>query len=168
MSVLSLLDHPGRPWSPKTLHFCKYTHNILAFEEHFSQKELSDDAANTPHINFFIIRTSQNNFRSPIASCLNIETGLVMEKDARPDIYHLELAFGVRFNEDILWFEVSVDNMKVMKLLNSQKHLLGIRLYRPKGEMLLVHFVSIKEVILEELSDQHQMFFVIKEIIKSQ
>ena len=86
LHLCSSLKHPRWPRTSQPLYFSQYSYFIIAFKKHLTRKQLSNDASQTPNINFFSIRTSQYNFRSSVTSGLNIVLKIIVKEHRRPNI----------------------------------------------------------------------------------
>ena len=91
-----------------------------------------------------------------------------MEKYAGAQVDYLDFLFGVGLDQYVFWLQIGVDDMQSMYLIQCQQDLTAVVLKNFGIEVLGVHFVGIQEAVLEELGDQHEMFFVVEVIMQSE
>lgn len=88
-----------------------------------------------------------------------------MEEDTRAYIDYLHKAVGVRLDEYILWFEVSMYDMQFMQSSKRSEYLLRNHLQLSKREELRFWPIGLIQILLEELSEYHEMLAMVEVII---
>ena len=96
---------------------------VLTSKQRVSQVHLCDDAAKAPDIDFPIVRQTKYNLRSPIVSALDVSIDSLSFETARSKIDDLDTRLVHFFQENILRFEIGMDNMIFVKKMNAIEHL---------------------------------------------
>lgn len=76
---------------------------------------LKSQAACAPHINFLIVGLDQNDLRRAIISWLNVSKLFFVNKTSRSKIHQFHTGFSFLFENYILWFNVTMDNLFMMQ-----------------------------------------------------
>jgi hypothetical protein len=88
---------------------------VLPGENGISRKELAKDAPERPHIDRAVVWETQNNLRSSVEAGLDVTVDPLVDKTGRPKIDDLDSRFHGCFQENVLWFHITVDDFVVVE-----------------------------------------------------
>ena len=83
-------------------------HRVI-LKEHIASVQLCKDAPEGPHVNLIVVFASENNFWSSITSTLDIAAQVIMDETTGTKVNDLDLTLAVTFDQDVLWFEITMD-----------------------------------------------------------
>ena len=94
---------------------------------------------------------------------------MVMDEAATAEIDHLDFTARVRLNQDVLWLEIAVNQLKIMNEGKCVQDLLSDSLKSWHVEIELLFNLAVVlgvfiQVVTQELSHYEQMFLVVEEI----
>lgn len=114
------------------LRWSKHFHNaskllllILARKNGHTSVELSQDAANTPHVDWQAIRHPQYHLRGSIETRLDIGIYLFIFEAARAKVNYLEVGTHRVLEQNVLWLQVTVNNLALLEQYQRAENLLG-------------------------------------------
>ena len=84
---------------------------VVSGEEGVAQDELGEDAAQAPHVNLDSIVTAKDDLRRSVKPTLNVIMELPLCVTTRPEVNHLESRFPWLSEQNVLRFEITVDNL---------------------------------------------------------
>ena len=76
--------------------------------------EFNHDASKTPHINGHCVWNAKDDLRSSIESGLDIGIDFFIQETSRPKVNDFDSRSVVRFQKDILRFEIAMDNLVIV------------------------------------------------------
>lgn len=88
-----------------------------------------------------------------------------MEERARADVYHLHLAVRVGLHQYVLRLEVAVDYVQPVEGREGSEDLPSDHLQLPQGEVLRPCPIGLIEVLLEELSEDHEVLAMVEVVV---
>ena len=136
VSLLRLYDH--MLWDGPEYLCDALEHVILrvAREYGYPEKEFSAYAPHRPHIDGGIIGEPQNYLRAPVVSRLDVvEDGVPLEAGAAEvDDFEVQIVNG--FEEDVLWLEVTVNQLRLLDDLHGLEDLVNDEAAEVQGDSL--------------------------------
>lgn len=99
---------------------------------------------------------------------------MIMNEARRSEINDFNFTSRVRLYQNVLWFQITMNQSKVMNKVKGNKYLFRNSLQSTNSEVRLSFFYFsivlwvLIEVVPEQFSYDEQMFFVIEEIVKFQ
>ena len=136
VSLLRLYDH--MLWDGPEYLCDALEHVILrvAREYGYPEKEFSAYAPHRPHVDGGIIGEPQNDLRAPVVSRLDVvEDGVPLEAGAAEvDDFEVQIVYG--FEEDVLWLEVTVNQLRLLDDLHGLEDLVNDEAAEVQGDSL--------------------------------
>ena len=88
---------------------------IVPLKERISSVEFCQDAAERPNVNFMSVGKSENDLRRSVEPRLDVGEDLLTELDAGAEICHFYFVSFTVNCENILWLQIAVNNLSVLK-----------------------------------------------------
>lgn len=132
-------------WYPSNLH----DHGelfllILAREYRVSSLELNQYASETPHVDGWCVRNPKNDFRGSVETRLDVSVNSFILEAARAKVDDFDARFVRALKQDVLWFQVTMNDALLTQVLKSLKYLYGESSDQAEG-------YTCEVVILDEL-----------------
>ena len=169
LNEAAFLHHILREWSNNSDNSAQETLNRLVLEQHIAGEKLSQDTSKRPNINLVVILAAQDNLWRSVTSRLHIGAQVVMNEAARSEINHLDLRSRVTLNQDILWLQVTMDQLEVVDVRKCSQNLLGDDLQAGNREVgFLFGFTVVLavfiQIVAQQLCHDEQMLLVVEEV----
>jgi len=88
---------------------------VITWEEWLSGVKLCQDAAETPNVDLLAVFDPQDHFRGAVEPRLHVGVDLLVSKAARSEVHDLQLAAHRVHAQDVLWLEITVDDLVLFK-----------------------------------------------------
>lgn len=111
--------------------------------------EFGQDAPDAPYIDLHVITVPQYYFRRSVASRLNVGAKSVVDKARIAKVDHLHLDWVVWFYQDVLGFEIGVNDVQRVEGSQCSEYLFPNLLNDWDREEGWVFAISYEEIILE-------------------
>lgn len=119
-------------------------HLALTWENRDARIQLNQDAAEAPHVNAGRVRNANYNLRCPVEAGLDVRVDPLVGEAGGPEVDYFDARLIWTLQQDILWFQVTVDDVLVSEELERLQDLNGEAAYQRQGDALEV-------VVLDEL-----------------
>ena len=110
----AFLHHVLRNGPDYANHTRQETLDRVVLEEDMASEKLGQDASQTPNIYLVIVAASKDDFRGAIGARLNVATQMIMNEAAAAKVDHFDFTARVRFNENVLRLQITVDKFEIM------------------------------------------------------
>lgn len=121
---------------------------IFSGEDRISSVKLSQDTANTPHIDCNTVTHTEDNLWRTVESRLNIGIDLLVLEAAGTEIDDLDLRVHRVSKQNIFWLEITVDDLVHLEKKQTAQKLFGESSNEFQGE-------SLEAIIFDELVKVH-------------
>ena len=139
----ALLHHILWDWADDSNHSGEKSLHRVILEEDIAGEELSQDAAKGPHVDLVVVFAPKDDFWCSVRSTLHVGAQMVVDEATRSKINYLDLTSGIRFDQDILGLQVTMDQVEVMDKVQGIENLLGYFLKSGHIEIVLLFNFSI-------------------------
>ena len=105
-------------------------HLALTWEDRDARIQLNQDAAEAPHVDARRVRDANYNLRCSVEAGLDVRVDPLIREAGRPEVDYFDSRFIRALQQDILWFQVTVDDVLVAEELERLQDLNGEATYQ--------------------------------------
>ena len=108
----------------------KLLHLTLTGEDRDARIQFNQNAAEAPHVNACRVRDANYNLRCPVEAGLDVRVNALVGEAGRPEVNYFDTRLIWTLQQDILWFQVTVDDVLVSEELERLQDLNGEAAYQ--------------------------------------